>query len=66
MIVIASFIKVRCGSKVLHIAEYSHGTTNNHDPIRDRKLLLQKREISKIEGKAERKRIYIDPSPDLF
>ena len=34
--------------KSLHIAEYSHGTTNNHDPIRDRKLLLQKREISKI------------------
>ena len=28
--------------KSLHIAEYSHGTTNNHDPVRDRKLLLQK------------------------
>ena len=37
--------------KSLHIAEYSHGTANNHDPVRDRKLLLQKREISKIEGK---------------
>jgi SsrA-binding protein len=41
--------------KSLHIAEYSHGTTNNHDPIRDRKLLLQKREISKIEGKLKEK-----------
>ena len=41
--------------KSLHIAEYSHGTTNNHDPIRDRKLLLQKREINKIETKLKEK-----------
>ncbi|HKC35393.1 MAG TPA: SsrA-binding protein SmpB [Chitinophagaceae bacterium] len=41
--------------KSLHIAEYSHGTTNNHDPIRDRKLLLQKREINKIEAKLKEK-----------
>ena len=38
-----------------HISEYSHGTVNNHDPVRDRKLLLQKREISKIEGKLKEK-----------
>ena len=37
--------------KSMHIAEYSHGTANNHDPIRDRKLLLEKREIRKIEAK---------------
>ena len=30
--------------KSLHIAEYSHGTVNNHDPLRERKLLLQKRD----------------------
>ena len=41
--------------KSLHIAEYSHGTVNNHDPLRDRKLLLQKREISKIESKLKEK-----------
>ena len=41
--------------KSLHIAEYSHGTINNHDPIRDRKLLLQKREINKIEAKLKEK-----------
>ena len=41
--------------KSLHIAEYSHGTVNNHDPIRDRKLLLQKREIKKIESKLKEK-----------
>lgn len=41
--------------KSLHIAEYSHGNINNHDPLRDRKLLLQKREIKKIESKLKEK-----------
>jgi SsrA-binding protein len=41
--------------KSLHIAEYSHGNVNNHDPVRDRKLLLQKREITKIETKLKEK-----------
>jgi len=41
--------------KSLHIAEYSHGTVNNHDPVRHRKLLLQKREINKIEAKLKEK-----------
>ncbi len=41
--------------KSLHIAEYSHGTVNNHDPIRDRKLLLEKREIRKIQAKLKEK-----------
>lgn len=41
--------------KSLHIAAYSHGTVNNHDPLRDRKLLLEKREIRKIEAKLKEK-----------
>jgi SsrA-binding protein len=41
--------------KSLHIAEYSHGTVNNHDPLRDRKLLLQKREIKRIDAKLKEK-----------
>src|SRR5689334_22295633 len=41
--------------KSLHIAEYSHGTVNNHDPVRDRKLLLEKREIRKIQAKLKEK-----------
>ena len=41
--------------KSLHIAEYSHGNLNNHDTVRDRKLLLQKKEIKKIEGKLKEK-----------
>ncbi len=41
--------------KSLHIAEYSHGNINNHEPSRDRKLLLRKREIRKIESKLKEK-----------
>ena len=41
--------------KSLHIAEYTHGNMNNHDPLRDRKLLLEKREIKKIEAKLKEK-----------
>src|SRR5919202_5298854 len=38
-----------------HISPYSHGTDANHDPERDRKLLLHAREISRLTGKiAER------------
>lgn len=34
----------------MHIGEYTYGNINNHDPYRDRKLLLQKREINKLES----------------
>ncbi|MDX2189601.1 MAG: SsrA-binding protein SmpB [Bacteroidota bacterium] len=34
--------------KSLHIAPYEEGTHYNHDPIRERKLLLKKKEIVKI------------------
>ena len=33
----------------LNISEYHWGTYNNHQPKRDRKLLLNRRELSKIE-----------------
>jgi len=47
--------------KSLHIAEYSHGTANNHDPVRDRKLLLNRKELKKIEGKTKEKGYTIVP-----
>jgi SsrA-binding protein len=38
-----------------HISPYSHGTDANHDPERDRKLLLHRRELERLTGKiAER------------
>jgi SsrA-binding protein len=52
--------------KSLHIAEYSHGTVNNHDPLRDRKLLLQKREIKRIESKLKEKGYTLVPLRIFF
>jgi len=34
-----------------HIAAYSHGQRDNHEPRRDRKLLLHRREINRLIGK---------------
>ncbi|HMT73770.1 MAG TPA: SsrA-binding protein SmpB [Chitinophagaceae bacterium] len=52
--------------KSLHIAQYSHGTVNNHDPVRDRKLLLQKREIKRIESKLKEKGCTLIPLSIFF
>ncbi len=32
----------------MHIAVYSHGNRNNHDPLRRRKLLLHKQELTRL------------------
>lgn len=48
-----SYIYVRNGEAYIanmHIAPYKDGTYNNVDHLRDRKLLLQKREIRKLEN----------------
>lgn len=37
--------------KNMYIAEYEQGTYNNHNPKRDRKLLLNRHEIDKLEKK---------------
>lgn len=39
--------------KHLHIAKYDAGTYLNHDPLRERKLLLQRKEIKKIANKLQ-------------
>ncbi|HBE41123.1 MAG TPA: SsrA-binding protein [Bacteroidales bacterium] len=39
--------------KGMHIAEYYWGNLNNHDPLRERKLLLTRRELNKIERKVK-------------
>jgi SsrA-binding protein len=52
--------------KSLHISEYSHGSVNNHEPLRDRKLLLQKREIKKIESKLKEKGYTLIPLRIFF
>jgi SsrA-binding protein len=53
-----SYATIRNGEGWLlgcHINPYSHGTDANHDPERDRKLLLHRREIARLSGRiAER------------
>lgn len=39
--------------KGMHIAEYWWGNINNHDPLRERKLLLTTRELKKLERKVK-------------
>ena len=55
------FLKNELWIRSFHISEYSHGTVNNHDPIRERKLLLNRRELKKIQGKIKEKGYTIVP-----
>ncbi len=50
----------------LFIASYSHGTANNHIEVHDRKLLLNKRELKKIEAKLKEKGYTIVPLKVFF
>jgi SsrA-binding protein len=43
----------------LNISEYSFGTHYNHEPKRDRKLLLTRRELNKLERKVSEKGLTI-------
>jgi len=45
----------------LHISEYTQGNINNHEPKRDRKLLLNKSEIRKLIGKTKEKGLTLIP-----
>lgn len=45
----------------VHISEYTQGNINNHDPRRDRKLLLNKNEIRKLIGKTKEKGLTLIP-----
>jgi len=39
--------------KGMHIAEYWWGNLNNHEPLRDRKLLLTAKELKRLERKVK-------------
>lgn len=47
--------------KSLHISEYAFGTYTNHQPMQERKLLLNKRELKKLEAKSREKGYSIIP-----
>jgi SsrA-binding protein len=59
-----SYATVRAGEAFLincHISPYSHGNRENHDPTRNRKLLLHMREIQKLIGKSQEKGLTLVP-----
>ncbi len=47
--------------KSMFIAEYDHGTIYNHDARRDRRLLLRKPELKKLERRVTEKGLTIVP-----
>ena len=53
-----SFVQIKDGEVWLlgaHISHYSHGNINNHDVLRPRKLLLNRKEIEKLEKETTQK-----------
>lgn len=57
-----TFIDNELFARNMHIAEYTMGSYNNHEPKRDRKLLLTRRELRKIFTKANEKGLTIVPT----
>ncbi|HEX2111498.1 MAG TPA: SsrA-binding protein SmpB [Gaiellaceae bacterium] len=49
-----------------HIAEYAQGNLANHDPDRDRKLLLHRREIDSLAGKVQERGLTLVPTRIYF
>jgi SsrA-binding protein len=49
-----------------HISPYSHGTDANHDPERERKLLLHGREITRLTGKVAERGLTVVPLKVYF
>ena len=64
-----AFAELRDGEVWLvgaHIPEYAQGNLANHDPDRDRKLLLRRREIDSLFGKVQQRGLTIVPTRLYF
>lgn len=48
--------------KNLNISKYENGTHYNHEPLRERKLLLKRKELKKLESKLTDKGLTIIPT----
>ncbi len=57
-----AFIGKELFVKNMHIAPYEYGTYNNHEPKRERKLLLTSRELKKLKSKLDEKGLTIVPT----
>lgn len=60
------FLRGELYAKNLHIGEYKHGNIYNHEPMRVRKLLLNKRELKKLAFKVKEKGLTIVPYRIFF
>ena len=49
-----------------HIPSYKESSYNNHDPMRNRKLLLNKREVNKLIGRVNREGYTLIPTKLYF
>ena len=56
-----TFVQDELFIRNMHIAEYKYGTYANHEPKRDRKLLLNRKELRKIFTKTKEKGLTIIP-----
>jgi SsrA-binding protein len=59
-----AYVRIRNGELFLvglHISTYDFGNINNHEPVRDRRLLAKKQEIKKYRRKVEEKGFSIMP-----
>jgi SsrA-binding protein len=64
-----AFADLRDGELYLvgaHIEEYAQGNVQNHDPDRDRKLLLHRREIDSLLGKVRERGLTLVPTRMYF
>lgn len=50
----------------VHISPYTHGNRQNHEPDRDRRLLLHKREIERLFSKIREKGLTLVPTRFYF
>src|SRR5574337_929906 len=60
-----SYAVVRGGEAWLidcHISPYAAGSRFNHDPLRDRRLLLHRQEIDKLQGRTQEKGFTVVPT----
>ncbi|MCP4152264.1 MAG: SsrA-binding protein SmpB [bacterium] len=58
------YVLIRLGEAFLinaHISQYSNASYNNHEPERERKLLLNKRELMKLDKKVKTRGVAIIP-----
>lgn len=64
-----SYAEVRNGEVFLvkcHISPYEAANIFNHDPLRDRKLLLHRREIKRLAGKTQERGLTMVPTKVLI